>query len=69
MEIKFPSNKIIKIKNRKSVKCPTCKNNAVEPFTPFCSKKCSNIDLVKWLSNERFIKDNDSIKCYYPMGM
>ena len=62
MEIKFFSNKVVKIKNRKLVKCPTCKNNAVEPFIPFCSKKCSNIDLIKWLSNERFIKDNDSIK-------
>ena len=62
MEIKFPSNKIIKIKNRKLVKCPTCKNNAIEPYIPFCSKKCSDIDLMKWLSDEGYFKDNDGSK-------
>ena len=62
MEIKFPSSKIIKIKNRKSVKCPICKKKATEPYIPFCSTKCSDIDLMKWLSNEGYFKDNDSNK-------
>ena len=60
MEIKFPSNKIIKIKNRKLVKCFTCKKYATGPYIPFCSKKCSDIDLMKWLSKEGYINDNDS---------
>ena len=60
MEIKFPSNKIIKIKNRKSFKCPTCKKKAVEPYIPFCSKKCSDIDLMQWLSDDKYISNKDS---------
>ena len=55
MEIRFSSNKVIKFKNRKLIKCPTCKNKATEPYTPFCSKKCSDIDLMKWLSDENYI--------------
>ena len=62
MEIKFPSNKIIKINNRKLVQCPICKNNATEPYFPFCSNKCRDIDLMKWLSDEAYIKDNDGSK-------
>ena len=36
----------------KKTKCPLCKKIAVEPFIPFCSKKCANLDLMKWLSDE-----------------
>ena len=55
MEININSkNKIIKIQ-KKRLKCPTCKKESLESFTPFCSKKCSDLDLMKWLSNERFI--------------
>tara|TARA_B100001971_G_C17739825_1_gene310122 strand:+ start:266 stop:448 length:183 start_codon:yes stop_codon:yes gene_type:complete len=47
------SDNIIKIKKTKKIKCPTCKKNAIEPYIPFCSKKCSDIDLMKWLSEEK----------------
>jgi len=57
MEIKFPYNKIVKIKSRKLAKCPTCKKNATESYIPFCSKKCSDVDLMKWLSDEVYFKD------------
>ncbi len=54
MEIKKPSqNKIIKIINKK-IKCPNCKKKALDPFSPFCSKKCSDLDLFKWLSDESY---------------
>ena len=62
MEIKIPSSKIIKIKNRKLNKCPTCNNYATETYIPFCSKKCSDIDLMKWLTEEEYIKDNEDSK-------
>ena len=52
MEIKDLSDKILKIQKVKNVKCPTCKKVATKPFHPFCSKKCSNIDLLKWLAYE-----------------
>tara|TARA_B100000686_G_C16047496_1_gene598332 strand:- start:20 stop:199 length:180 start_codon:yes stop_codon:yes gene_type:complete len=52
MEIKKESkNNIIQI-NKKKFKCPTCKKNSKDPFIPFCSKKCSDIDLMKWLTDE-----------------
>ncbi len=30
--------------------CPTCKKNPpAEPFTPFCSKRCADVDLGRWM--------------------
>ncbi len=51
MEIK--KNKILPLKKR--IKCPNCRKIAKDPFIPFCSKKCSNIDLMKWLTDEHQI--------------
>ena len=52
MEIKNKlKDKIIKLQIKK-VNCPNCKKKSNEPFTPFCSKKCSDLDLMKWLSDE-----------------
>jgi len=50
-------NKIVQLKKKKS-KCPTCKIISKEPFSPFCSKKCAEIDLMKWLTHEHQIKLN-----------
>ena len=30
--------------------CPICKKNSVHKFHPFCSARCANIDLNRWLS-------------------
>ena len=58
MEIKKKlSSKIIKLQKKKN-KCPTCKKNSTETFAPFCSKKCSDLDLMKWLSDENYINLN-----------
>ena len=55
MEIsKSNQNKIVKL-NIKKVKCPMCKKQSLDPFTPFCSKKCSDIDLMQWLSDQNEI--------------
>ena len=53
--IKNTRKKIVKLQSKK-VKCPTCKNNAERPFNPFCSKKCSDLDLMKWLMDESIAK-------------
>ena len=37
---------------KKKSKCPTCKKITKELFFPFCSKKCADLDLMKWLSDE-----------------
>ena len=34
---------------------PNMQKRSLDPFTPFCSKKCSDIDLMKWLSDENYI--------------
>ena len=55
MEIKNSTKSKITKLNRIKTKCPTCKKRSLDPFTPFCSKKCSDIDLMKWLSDENYI--------------
>ena len=29
--------------------CPICRKPAAEGFKPFCSKRCADIDLGRWL--------------------
>ena len=51
MEIKKQKKNNLLTINKKQ-KCPICKQIAKEPFTPFCSKKCASLDLLKWLNDE-----------------
>ena len=30
--------------------CPICGKPAVEAFKPFCSKRCADVDLNRWLT-------------------
>lgn len=30
-------------------RCPTCRKPAVHAHRPFCSKRCADIDLARWL--------------------
>jgi endogenous inhibitor of DNA gyrase (YacG/DUF329 family) len=39
--------------------CPICGKPAVEEFKPFCSKRCANIDLNRWLSGTYVIPARD----------
>ena len=32
--------------------CPTCKKESSKPHAPFCSKRCAQIDLGRWLSGQ-----------------
>jgi endogenous inhibitor of DNA gyrase (YacG/DUF329 family) len=36
-------------------KCPICKKDVVQEFRPFCSKRCKDVDLNRWLSNSYII--------------
>jgi endogenous inhibitor of DNA gyrase (YacG/DUF329 family) len=47
-------NKVTKLVNGK-VRCPTCKTKSNISYNPFCSKKCSDLDLLKWLSDKNSI--------------
>lgn len=32
--------------------CPICKKTTVQSYRPFCSKRCADIDLGKWLNED-----------------
>ena len=36
-------------------KCPICKKPAEVKFQPFCSKRCADIDLGRWLKGSYVI--------------
>ena len=40
-------------------KCPICGKPAVEEFRPFCSKRCADVDLNRWLSGSYVIPARD----------
>jgi len=29
--------------------CPICSKQAAKPFAPFCSRRCADVDLSRWL--------------------
>ena len=33
-----------------AAKCPTCGKSAQPDYRPFCSKRCADVDLNRWLS-------------------
>jgi endogenous inhibitor of DNA gyrase (YacG/DUF329 family) len=35
--------------SRSARKCPTCGKTTEERFRPFCSKRCADVDLGRWL--------------------
>ena len=61
MEVKYPLklvskykklNKNTNLRRSSKTKCLSCNKDTQKSFFPFCSKKCSDIDLIKWLSDE-----------------
>ena len=34
---------------RTTAKCPTCGKDVAQAYRPFCSKRCADIDLGRWL--------------------
>ena len=30
--------------------CPICKADATQKYRPFCSKRCADVDLGKWIT-------------------
>lgn len=40
-------------------KCPICGRPAVEAFKPFCSKRCADVDLNRWLTGAYVIPGRD----------
>jgi hypothetical protein len=34
---------------RPGMRCPICGKPTLAPFRPFCSKRCADVDLNRWL--------------------
>lgn len=39
--------------------CPICGKAAVEAYDPFCSKRCADVDLQRWLTGRYAIPAED----------
>ena len=40
-------------------KCPICGKPVAEEFKPFCSRRCADIDLNRWLTGSYVIPARD----------
>ncbi len=40
-------------------RCPICKALSEQEFRPFCSKRCADVDLSRWLSGTYAIASTD----------
>ncbi|WP_272007024.1 DNA gyrase inhibitor YacG [Roseovarius sp. ZX-A-9] len=41
------------------MKCPICSKPTTHAFRPFCSQRCADIDLGKWLSGDYAVPSRD----------
>jgi len=48
-ETKQTSNVVALKTPKKAKSCPLCRKLAVQTYSPFCSKRCADLDLGKWL--------------------
>ncbi len=44
----------------KSRPCPICKAPSIEAYRPFCSRRCADVDLSRWLSGRYAIAGGDA---------
>lgn len=51
--------KVTSIHKEKTNNCPICRKNSISPHTPFCSRRCSQLDLGNWLKEAYFIPTHD----------
>jgi endogenous inhibitor of DNA gyrase (YacG/DUF329 family) len=42
-------------------KCPNCQRYATLEFHPFCTKRCSDVDLGRWLNGDYSIPGDEVI--------
>lgn len=39
--------------------CPICSKAAVAAYVPFCSRRCADVDLAKWLNGSYAVPSDD----------
>ncbi len=44
----------------KPIRCPICGKPSAAPFDPFCSARCQDVDLNRWLSGVYRIPEAES---------
>ena len=44
--------------------CPICSKPVVEPYRPFCSQRCANVDLSRWLGGNYRIPTDEAPTVY-----
>lgn len=52
------------------MKCPICGKDAVPAYRPFCSRRCADVDLGRWLTGAYVIpaQETDSSSDESPGG-
>ena len=53
--------KIVKGDAQKAI-CPLCQQPAEAPHTPFCSRRCAQLDLGKWLTGDYAIPAHEAME-------
>ena len=41
--------------------CPICKRETLAEFRPFCSKRCADVDLSRWLNGSYAIPAEERV--------
>lgn len=49
-------------KPKKATPCPQCGADAVKPHSPFCSRRCAQIDLGRWLNEDYRIPAHEGME-------
>jgi endogenous inhibitor of DNA gyrase (YacG/DUF329 family) len=39
--------------------CPICSKPATEKYRPFCSRRCADVDLARWLNGSYAVPSED----------
>ncbi|MFY0623537.1 MAG: DNA gyrase inhibitor YacG [Pelagimonas sp.] len=39
--------------------CPICERKTDQAFRPFCSKRCADVDLAKWMTGSYAVPSTD----------
>ena len=53
------SSQTAKVVPLKRAKCPTCGKPSAPEARPFCSKRCADIDLGRWLNEDYRVPTNE----------
>jgi len=47
-----PDNVVLLRKPVRKAQCPICSKPTADDYRPFCSKRCADIDLYRWLGED-----------------